>query len=71
MVRYYGYYSNLSRRLRQKGNQDILIPLQTMEILYELPHLTWCDVLISNKRQSGVAQRKNMKIFNALKAILD
>jgi len=26
MVRYYGYYSNVSRRKRQKENQDGLIP---------------------------------------------
>jgi len=26
MVRYYGYYSNVSRRRRQKQNQDGLIP---------------------------------------------
>ena len=27
MVRYYGFYSNVSRGLRQKENQDALIPL--------------------------------------------
>jgi len=26
IVRYYGYYSNVSRRRRKKGNQDRVIP---------------------------------------------
>ena len=35
MVRYYGFYSNVSRGLRQKENMDGLIPLQSMKIFYE------------------------------------
>ncbi|MBE9542448.1 MAG: transposase [Proteobacteria bacterium] len=27
IVRYYGYYSNVSRRRRKKGNQDRVIPI--------------------------------------------
>jgi len=40
MIRYYGFYSNVFRGIRQKENQDVLIPVQSMEILYEPPHLT-------------------------------
>jgi len=39
MVLYYGFYSILSLKLRQKENKDDLIPLQSMEIFYQLPHL--------------------------------
>jgi len=39
MVRYYGFYSNVSRGLRQKEKQDAFIALQSLEILYAPPHL--------------------------------
>jgi hypothetical protein len=40
MVRYYGFYSNVSRGSRQRENQEVLISSQTMEILFDLSHLT-------------------------------
>ncbi len=40
MVRYYGFYSNVSRGRRQKVNQDALIPKTSLEILFESSHLT-------------------------------
>ncbi len=39
MARYYSYHSNLSGGLRQKVNQEVLIPLKSRELLYETPHL--------------------------------
>jgi len=38
IVRYYDFYSNVSQGLRQKENQDTLIPLSSMKKLYEPPH---------------------------------
>jgi hypothetical protein len=38
MVRYYGFYSNVSRGLRQKENVGALISLQSMEILFDPSH---------------------------------
>jgi hypothetical protein len=40
MIHYYGFYSILSLKLRQKENKDALIPFQSMEILFDPPHLT-------------------------------
>ena len=39
-IRYYDYYSNLSRGLRQKENQDALIPSTSLEIRFGLSLLT-------------------------------
>ncbi|MGA3086300.1 MAG: hypothetical protein ABSE95_16135 [Thermodesulfobacteriota bacterium] len=39
MVRYYGFYGNFSRGLRQIENQDALIPFPFIEIFSKPPHL--------------------------------
>jgi hypothetical protein len=39
MIRYYGFYSNVSRKLRQKENQNGVLPLPSIEIFFKPPHL--------------------------------
>jgi hypothetical protein len=45
MVRYYGFYSNVSQGFRQKENRDSLLPSTFNEIVFKQPHLTWSDLL--------------------------
>ena len=45
MVRYYGFYSNISRGLRQKENEDALMLLQSIDILSRL--IFWCGGVLS------------------------
>jgi len=39
MVRYYGLYSNGSRKLRQRENRDTLIPSISLKKISDPPHL--------------------------------
>ncbi len=46
---YYGFYSILSLKLRQKGNQDALIPLPSMEIHFDPSYLTMGRIVKINQ----------------------
>jgi hypothetical protein len=39
MIRYYGFYSNVSRELRQKENQDTPIPSTFLKKLFKPSHM--------------------------------
>lgn len=51
MVRYYGFYSNVSRGLREKENENGLLPLPNMNKFFDLPHLTWSDLFSSTRNR--------------------
>jgi len=80
MVSYEGFYSNVSCGIRQNGNADGLITLVIEAEENAIPNRNWARQInnnstfimnIANKRQSEIARRKDMKISEAMRAILD
>jgi hypothetical protein len=45
MVRYYGFYSNVSRGLRQKENEDVLIPCVIEPDENAKPNRNWARLI--------------------------